>query len=31
MLADASLDAESSKELMLKTAESDWSGGHRIR
>jgi len=31
MLADASLDAESSKELILKTAESDWSGGHRIR
>ena len=31
MLADASLDAEASKELMLKTAESDWSGGHRIR
>ena len=31
MLADASLDAETSKELILKTAESDWSGGHRIR
>ena len=31
MLADASLDAEASKELILKTAESDWSGGHRIR
>jgi len=31
MLADASLDAESSKELILKIAESDWSGGHRIR
>ena len=31
MLADASLDAELSKELILKTAESDWSGGHRIR
>jgi len=31
MLADASLDAESSKELILKTAESDWSGGQRIR
>jgi transcriptional regulator with XRE-family HTH domain len=31
MLADASLDAESSKELILKTAESDWSSGQRIR
>jgi len=30
MLADASLDAESSKELILKTAESDWSSGQRL-
>ena len=31
MLADASLDPDSSKELILKTAESDWSGGQRVR
>ena len=30
MLADASLDPESSKELILKTAESDWSSGQRL-
>jgi transcriptional regulator with XRE-family HTH domain len=30
MLADASLDAESSKELILKTAESDWSSDQRL-
>ncbi len=29
MLARASLDPESSKELILKTAESHWSGGQR--
>jgi transcriptional regulator with XRE-family HTH domain len=29
MLADASLDPAASKELILKTAESHWSGGQR--
>ncbi|HTS99416.1 MAG TPA: helix-turn-helix transcriptional regulator [Streptosporangiaceae bacterium] len=29
MLADAALDPQSSRELILDTAESHWSGGHR--
>jgi hypothetical protein len=29
MLAGASLDPAASKELILKTAESHWSGGQR--
>jgi hypothetical protein len=29
MLADASLDPDSSRELIRKTAESDWSGSRR--
>jgi hypothetical protein len=28
MLARASLDSDRSRELILKTAESHWSGGH---
>jgi transcriptional regulator with XRE-family HTH domain len=30
MLADASLDPASSRELIVKTAESHWSGGQRV-
>jgi transcriptional regulator with XRE-family HTH domain len=30
MLADASLDPDSSRELIRKTAESDWSGSRRV-